>query len=103
MPRLIYDSRVRLPDRTLPHHAERDKLGAPKYELDATAGDLIYLLCGFVHEALTSEEESLHITVGMPVRRLRGGADDLQVAGFPISRGAASGLCQGEWGHRGAT
>ncbi len=61
----IYDSPVRLPDRSLPHHTERDKLGPPLYELDINPGDLIYLPRGFVHEALTSDEESLHITVGI--------------------------------------
>jgi ribosomal protein L16 Arg81 hydroxylase len=61
----IYDSPMRLPDRSLPHHTERGKLGPPLYELDINPGDLIYLPRGFVHEALTSDEESLHITVGI--------------------------------------
>ena len=61
----IYNAAVHLPDRSLPHRTERDKLGAPLHELDVGAGDLIYLPRGFVHEALTSAEESLHLTVGV--------------------------------------
>lgn len=61
----IYDSLVRLPDSSLPHHVDRAALGPPRYELDVAPGDLIYLPRGFVHEALTSDEESLHITVGI--------------------------------------
>ena len=61
----IYDSAVRLPDRSLPHHTDRDKLAPPLYELDVRPGDVIYLPRGFVHEALTSDDESLHITIGV--------------------------------------
>ena len=61
----IYDAPVHLPDRSLPHHTDRARLGPPLNELSLAAGDLLYLPRGFVHEALTAEEESLHITVGI--------------------------------------
>ena len=50
----------------------RSALGEPgEPMLDATlrAGDTLYLPRGWLHQALTSDEDSLHITVGINVRR----------------------------------
>ncbi len=62
----IYGSPLPLPDRSLPSGSVKVHIGEPVHELDLTPGDLIYLPRGYIHEALTSESESLHITVGIP-------------------------------------
>ncbi len=62
----IYGSPVPLPDRSLPSSSSRFELGQPLHELDLHPGDLIYMPRGYIHEGLTSESESLHITVGVP-------------------------------------
>lgn len=62
----IYGSPVPLPDRSLPSSSSRVAIGEPLHELDLSAGDLIYMPRGYIHEGLTSESESLHITVGIP-------------------------------------
>jgi hypothetical protein len=36
------------------------------HEFDLQPGDLIYMPRGYIHEGLTSDSESLHITVGIP-------------------------------------
>ena len=46
----------------------RNKLGPPR-EVQLEAGDLLYIPRGFVHEAFTSEQASLHLTVGVNVYR----------------------------------
>jgi hypothetical protein len=42
-----------------------DELGDPVYDVELTAGDLLYVPQGFVHEARTYESSSLHLTLGM--------------------------------------
>ena len=46
----------------------KDQLGPPR-EVRLEAGDLLYIPRGFVHEAFTSEQASLHLTVGVNVYR----------------------------------
>jgi hypothetical protein len=60
----IYDSPVPLPDKTTPYSAKGPQARLMQ-EVDLQAGDLIYLPRGYVHEALTSDRESLHVTVGV--------------------------------------
>ena len=48
--------------------ADRGQFG-PVREVTLEAGDLLYLPRGFVHEAFTAEEASLHLTVGVNVFR----------------------------------
>lgn len=62
----IYGSPLPLPDRSLPSGSAKVHIGKPVHEFDLTPGDLIYLPRGYIHEGLTSESESLHITVGIP-------------------------------------
>jgi ribosomal protein L16 Arg81 hydroxylase len=64
--------RVYEPPLTLPHRSQppdnarlRNDPGNLVMEFELKAGDLLYLPRGFVHEALTSKSESLHITVGI--------------------------------------
>lgn len=61
----LYDSPVALPDRTQPFKAQGSPEGQLTHELDLRPGDLIYLPRGFIHEALTSEERSIHVTLGI--------------------------------------
>lgn len=61
----LYDSPVALPDRSLPFKEQGSPAGTLMYELDLVAGDLLYLPRGFIHEALTSDQRSIHITLGI--------------------------------------
>ena len=66
---LVYEPALELP---LKNQRYRSALGAPgEPVLDVTlrAGDTLYLPRGWLHQALTSDEDSLHITVGINVRR----------------------------------
>jgi hypothetical protein len=65
----VYEPVLELP---LKHQRYRPSMGAPgEAVLDVTlrAGDTLYLPRGWLHEALTSDADSLHITVGVNVRR----------------------------------
>ena len=65
---LVYEPALELP---LKSQRYRSELGAPSDPvLDVTlrAGDTLYLPRGWLHQALTSETDSLHITVGVNVR-----------------------------------
>jgi len=46
-----------------------EQLGAPLQEFHLEAGDLLYLPFGHVHQAFTTEESSLHITVFVRIMR----------------------------------
>jgi ribosomal protein L16 Arg81 hydroxylase len=61
----IYDSPVPLPDKNIPYNSSSTPAPQLVQEVDLRAGDLIYLPRGFIHEALTSDSESLHVTVGV--------------------------------------
>jgi ribosomal protein L16 Arg81 hydroxylase len=66
---LVYEPVLELP---LKHQRYRSALGQPgEPVLDVTlrAGDTLYLPRGWLHQALTSEDDSLHITIGINVRR----------------------------------
>jgi lysine-specific demethylase/histidyl-hydroxylase NO66 len=66
---LVYEPVLELP---LKNQRYRSSLGAPgEPVLDVTlcAGDTMYLPRGWLHQALTSGSDSLHITVGVNVRR----------------------------------
>jgi ribosomal protein L16 Arg81 hydroxylase len=66
---LVYEPVVDLP---LKNQRYRSALGAPgEAVLDVTlrAGDTMYLPRGWLHQALTSGSDSLHVTVGVNVRR----------------------------------
>ncbi|MFN3648497.1 MAG: cupin domain-containing protein [Armatimonadota bacterium] len=61
----LYDSPVPLPDRSQPYKEEGSPEGRLLHELDLGPGDLLYLPRGFIHEALTSQERSIHVTLGI--------------------------------------
>lgn len=60
----------------------KEKLGEPLHEILLNAGDMLYIPSGYVHEALTSESSSLHLTVGINVYRW---ADLLSTALMSVS------------------
>jgi len=45
----------------------REAVGAPIIDTVLAAGDVLYVPRGFVHEAYTAEELSLHVTLGLPM------------------------------------
>jgi hypothetical protein len=62
--------RIHEPPLTLPHHTQTFSPagytpGAPLLEVDLRPGDLLYLPRGYVHSARTSDERSLHVTLGV--------------------------------------
>lgn len=61
----IYDSPEVLPDGEERYNAGEMPLGEPTHDFVLNAGDFIYLPRGYIHEALTADEGSLHITVGI--------------------------------------
>ena len=65
---LVYEPVLELP---LKHQRYRSSMGAPgETVMDVTlrAGDTLYLPRGWLHQALTSDADSLHITIGVNVR-----------------------------------
>jgi ribosomal protein L16 Arg81 hydroxylase len=64
---LVYDPVFELPLRTQRYKAELGAPGDPVHDLTLAAGDVLYLPRGWMHEALTSDADSLHITVGVNV------------------------------------
>jgi hypothetical protein len=64
---LVYDPVLELP---LKHQRYKPELGEPGpavMDVVLRAGDTLYLPRGWLHEALTSDEDSLHLTVGVSV------------------------------------
>jgi hypothetical protein len=64
---LVYAPVLELP---LKHQRYRKELGGPAepvLDLTLRAGDTLYLPRGWLHEAVTSETDSLHLTVGINV------------------------------------
>lgn len=46
-------------------HARQDNPGPVSEEFDLRAGDTLYVPRGLVHEAISTDERSLHVTVGI--------------------------------------
>ena len=64
---LVYNPVFELPLRDQRYKAELGAPGDPVHDLTLSAGDVLYLPRGWMHEALTSDADSLHITVGVNV------------------------------------
>ncbi len=54
-----------LPVENKPGEKSPDPAQAPQHTLDLRAGDLLYLPRGYIHDAVTLEEPSIHITLGL--------------------------------------
>lgn len=61
----IYEAPLRLPLPSQPWDPARYPVGELIEEVDLQQGDLIYIPRGFVHEAMTSDAQSLHVTLGI--------------------------------------
>ena len=64
---LVYDPVFALPLKDQRYSAELGPPGELVHDVTLRPGDTLYLPRGWLHEALTSETDSLHITVGVNV------------------------------------
>jgi ribosomal protein L16 Arg81 hydroxylase len=62
---LMYDPVLELPLKDQRYSSELGEPGQPVLDLTLRAGDTLYLPRGWLHEALTSDHDSLHLTVGV--------------------------------------
>jgi ribosomal protein L16 Arg81 hydroxylase len=66
---LVYEPVLELPLKNQRYRSELGAPGDPVLDVTLRAGDTMYLPRGWLHQALTSGSDSLHITVGVNVRR----------------------------------
>jgi hypothetical protein len=64
---LVYEPALELPLKDQRYSAELGEPGKPVDDLVLGPGDTLYLPRGWLHEALTSESDSLHLTIGVNV------------------------------------
>ena len=64
---LVYEPALELPLRNQRYRPERGGPGEPVLDLVLEPGDMLYMPRGWLHEALTSDEDSLHLTIGVTV------------------------------------
>jgi bifunctional lysine-specific demethylase and histidyl-hydroxylase NO66 len=64
---LVYEPALELPLKDQRYSAELGEAGEPVDDLVLAPGDTLYLPRGWLHEALTSESDSLHLTIGVNV------------------------------------
>lgn len=64
---LVYEPALELPLREQKYKQEMGAPGEPVHDLVLEGGDVLYLPRGWLHQALTSDTDSLHITVGINV------------------------------------
>jgi hypothetical protein len=65
---LVYEPALELPLKSQRYRSALGAPGEPVLDVKLRAGDTLYLPRGWLHQALTSENDSLHITVGVNVR-----------------------------------
>ena len=66
---LVYEPVLELPLKNQRYRSALGEPGEPVLDVTLRAGDTMYLPRGWLHQALTSASDSLHITVGINVRR----------------------------------
>ena len=64
---LVYEPAVELPLKDQKYSAELGEPGPAVEDRVLRPGDMLYLPRGWLHEALTSETDSLHLTIGVNV------------------------------------
>ena len=64
---LVYEPVLELPLREQRYGRELGAPGEPVLEVELRAGDTLYLPRGWLHQALTSRTDSLHLTIGVNV------------------------------------
>jgi hypothetical protein len=62
---LVYDPALELPLKDQRYRRELGEPGEPVLDVTLGPGDTLYLPRGWLHEAVTSEGDSLHLTVGL--------------------------------------
>ncbi|HXH87104.1 MAG TPA: cupin domain-containing protein [Gaiellaceae bacterium] len=65
---LVYEPALELPLKDQRYRSALGAPGEPVLDLTLRAGDTLYLPRGWLHQALTSDSDSLHITVGVNIR-----------------------------------
>jgi len=63
----VYEPPVVLPHHTQPFSPAGYVLPRPMLEIDLMPGDVLYLPRGYVHDTLTSDVHSVHVTLGISV------------------------------------
>ena len=64
---LVYEPALPLPLKEQRYSSELGEPGRPVHDVTLAPGDVLYLPRGWLHEAATSDSDSLHITVGVSV------------------------------------
>jgi ribosomal protein L16 Arg81 hydroxylase len=64
---LVYEPALELPLKDQKYGPELGEPGEPVHDVTLRAGDTLYLPRGWLHQAMTSSTDSLHITVGVNV------------------------------------
>jgi ribosomal protein L16 Arg81 hydroxylase len=64
---LVYEPALELPLKDQKYSAELGEPGPPVEDRVLRPGDMLYLPRGWLHEALTSDTDSLHLTIGVNV------------------------------------
>ncbi len=64
---LVYEPALELPLKDQKYGPELGEPGAPVHDVTLRAGGTLYLPRGWLHQAMTSSADSLHITVGVNV------------------------------------
>ena len=64
---LVYEPALELPLRNQRYRPELGEPGEPVLDLVLEPGDMLYMPRGWLHQALTSDEDSLHLTIGVNV------------------------------------
>jgi hypothetical protein len=64
---LVYEPALELPLKNQKYTPDLGEPGEAVHDLVLRPGDMLYLPRGWLHEALTSESDSLHLTVGVNV------------------------------------
>jgi lysine-specific demethylase/histidyl-hydroxylase NO66 len=64
---LVYEPKLELPLRDQRYSEEMGEAGEPVHDVVLRAGDMLYMPRGWLHQAMTSSVDSLHLTVGVNV------------------------------------
>lgn len=64
---LVYEPALELPLRNQRYRSELGEPDEPVLDIELEPGDTLYMPRGWLHEALTSDEDSLHLTIGVNV------------------------------------
>ncbi len=91
---LVYPPALELPLKSQKYSAELGEPGEPVMDVTMRAGDTLYLPRGWLHQAMTSDAASLHLTVGINVSTwrdaIRAAVDEAANEDIAFRRGLAS-------------